>query len=973
MTDKTMRWIGFRGLGCGTLDGRHADEATNVYIGAEGVRKRNGYRQAAAFDGRVNAIVALRLGTHKGVLVYAGTHFFWKEDTVSAWQDITLSAANRYRVDPSVLQDRRIGVFAHDDRAYIVGCGDYLVLKYVGDSIELRRVEDEEDTYVPTTMAGIGCMSDETYVATTVDDQSVGVYFVKQNGVYTPVTLDADEYLPDPSLVYYRRVVTRRLGRKMEPANMLSSYRVNTLYGTDAAGATFSLDCDHIDVDSDTQIGIDVVENGQPVHYDVHARFTGDTRRTIVVGDDLSGKTLTVVEPTLTDVGTLRGGFAQIGVYELTATGGNMRWECSGKTATAWNTCALYVNTPTTRTLVATAARSNLLLPYVVQWVDDTITLPADFGVVDKIGTVAERAELTGTLPLLQSTITSGNADWGTLDYRNAQITFSRPTTPQGLADNITVRFKCRNNTFGAERIGQAKVGALYGVEGNNDRLFVGGADLYPTTDYYSESEDWTYFAPEGRTELGKQGQIAAYVKTGDLLLALLQGATDANAYWRRGVWAGEQAAVGDETFSVRYAVFGVVQTAVLPEVATPVGVGSVGSDVVYLAKDGLYRLVTNAYTDEKKARRMSGPIDDVAWGADAAAVVYDKRYLASTGKAVYVADSRYHLLCESESNYEWTVWDIADVCAWCTIDDALYFGTTDGRLCVFGDDWCDQTYRDAAAGQVYVDAAKSRLLFDAALGVSEGDEICFETNVYALWATPVDLSQSVVYVDSQTILHIYEGTTVYPVEAGVMGEPLIVCDVDWGKCCFGMKRANGAVYFVPNTLGGLLVNLKDSKVLLGAPDGDGYALCYAGGEEVTLYAEAPPIAPTARIVRRRPVRAVYAGETHALNTPDLSKVLTGVTVEVSSSLRGEATVSVRNSLSDGRQAVLGVGCLDFGWLDLGALSFDGDFPRSYTARLKLRFHYIQWKIESNNAGDLAIRGVCLRYRYLHPAKGVAE
>ena len=55
----------------------------------------------------------------------------------------------------SNLTNTRVQFFPDRDKVYIVGCGDYLVFGKYGANYELRRVANNEDTFVPTAVISI--------------------------------------------------------------------------------------------------------------------------------------------------------------------------------------------------------------------------------------------------------------------------------------------------------------------------------------------------------------------------------------------------------------------------------------------------------------------------------------------------------------------------------------------------------------------------------------------------------------------------------------------------------------------------------------------------------------------------------------------------------------------------------------------------------------------------------------------------
>lgn len=976
MTDRCVRWINMRGQ-ADVADGRHAEKAENVYLDRGVVRKRNGYRQTVKFDGAINGVFDVRIGGQAYVLVYAGTRFFLREkdreDCRENYRDITLSGAADYRVRLADLEDRPIAVYEHEDRAYVVGCGDYLVLKRVGDSVELRRVEDEEDTYVPTTAVGIRSETRYEYREATVDEDSVGVFYVRVGENYEKVDLDGETVTPQTGVTYYRRIELAQEGRKAEQPNMLTGWRKNTLYGTPAGTATYRLDAQHADPDGQVEIEVDREENGAVRHYSILSRRTGTMAREPVTGDDLSGVQLSLVHTSISGVESLHFLPSKIGFYEINASGGYLRWQSSSITSSGWNTAVLVLKTASAFQVVGVASRESIFADYTVTFYENSITFPSDFGVVSSIGDVFAQTEAFGTLPVLTSELLCGAEVWGEVDYRNATITFTEATTAPTDQDNIVVRYKYRDERYNAEKIGKGRVSVVYGVGGNRDRLFVSGEEKNAAVDYHSESGEWTYFAPDGYCKLSTSGTVATYLATHDGLLTVVKNGSGPNAFWRVGEWVTEQTEIDGDVYRTKRAVFALTRTATLPKPSADGTAGYLDSDVLYLAENGLYRVMTNALTDDKKAMRLSAPIEGVLFGEESRATVHDLRYYASNGREVFVGDSRYRLAMDSDSNYEWTKYAIEGVRVWYTSGDALSFGTVDGRLCTFGEDYEDVTFEDTEEGQLTVDASDGSVTFDEALAVEEGDEFYLNQSVYAVLATPLDVGDGCVYVDSEAILHVYEDEEVRLAIGGTLGDSVYVKDVDWGKCRFALADENGQAVAIAQGVTHVVCDLKGRKVTATAPEDCACGLKMADGSAVTVYGGALPSVLTARIVKRKPVCAVYASCANALDTPDITKVLKSVTVEVESRKDGKATLAVRTSLTQNEREIFGINALRYDWLDFAGFTFDGDFPRAYTVRCKARFHNLTWKIESNNAGDMAIRGVCLRYGYLQPAKGVSD
>lgn len=156
----------------------HSNRASNMrnFINEYGVnRKRNGWNELFRIediDGNaqpINGIFQFIKGKRKDLLVHAGNRIYRivKEGGEYSYEDITLSSTYLpAKVNPSILTNTRSQAFVNQGKCYIIGCGDYLVWGSwnEGKTYELRRVVNNEDTYIPTTTISIDddSISDDT-------------------------------------------------------------------------------------------------------------------------------------------------------------------------------------------------------------------------------------------------------------------------------------------------------------------------------------------------------------------------------------------------------------------------------------------------------------------------------------------------------------------------------------------------------------------------------------------------------------------------------------------------------------------------------------------------------------------------------------------------------------------------------------------------------------------------------------------
>lgn len=227
----------------------HSNRASNMqnFINEYGVnRKRNGWNELFRIEDEngnaqpINGIFQFIKGNRKDLLVHAGKRIYkiTKEKGQYSYEDITLSSTySPAKVDPSVLTNTRSQAFVNQGKCYIIGCGDYLVWGSwnEGETYELRRVVNNEDTYIPTTTISI-------------DDDSV-----------------SDD--------------TRG---NLDDVNLLSSLRKNQLLGRafkeGETSLTWTLDSGKVDEGSDLLIVLETMEGGSSVTYTIENNSSDKTK-----------------------------------------------------------------------------------------------------------------------------------------------------------------------------------------------------------------------------------------------------------------------------------------------------------------------------------------------------------------------------------------------------------------------------------------------------------------------------------------------------------------------------------------------------------------------------------------------------------------------------------------------------------------------------------------------------------------------
>lgn len=261
-------------------------------------------------------------------------------------------------------------------------------------------------------------------------------------------------------------------------------------------------------------------------------------------------------------------------------------------------------------------------------------------------------------------------------------VTFASPppVSPVDGRDNIFIRYS-KTSTENISYINKCTIITSYGYDGNNNRLFVTGNPDFPNVDWFSASEDGTYFPAENYTRVGFE-PIINYIKTNDGKLGIQKSLTDTDAtmYYRKSaLYAGE------EVFPIGE---GVKTIGCISKHAN----ANLLNDPLTLTDMGVYGVIGSSY-NEKFAMERSSFVKKRLLAEtnleNAIAITYQNKYYLAINDHVYVADSDYKSKIEGNASnfqYEWYYWDNCPVRIWFTFDGDLYFGTDDGQIVKFSE-----------------------------------------------------------------------------------------------------------------------------------------------------------------------------------------------------------------------------------------------------------------------------------------------
>lgn len=267
-----------------------------------------------------------------------------------------------------------------------------------------------------------------------------------------------------------------------------------------------------------------------------------------------------------------------------------------------------------------------------------------------------------------------------TADLAAGTITFTAApgVSPITGEDNVRVTFTKRI-TANENRIRKCKIYSFFGV-GNDNRIFVTGNDEYRNYDWCSESNDPTYFPDINYSIIGSDNSaIMGYLKQySDQVIIKESNDQDATLYLRSVSENND----GDVIFPVLQGLAGV-------GAVSKHCFGNLLDDNLFLAAEGVFGLDTSSVTLQKTTQNRSMYVNAKLTReqnlSEAYSTTWNGYYCVFINNKVYLADSKRRSSNQSSSfGYEWHYWDNVPARVAADIDGKLYFGTTDGRLCIF-------------------------------------------------------------------------------------------------------------------------------------------------------------------------------------------------------------------------------------------------------------------------------------------------
>lgn len=359
------------------------------------------------------------------------------------------------------------------------------------------------------------------------------------------------------------------------------------------------------------------------------------------------------------------------------------------------------------------------------------------------------------------------------IPYGTCNIVFNYNVVPDNT-DIHSISVKLSRYVGLADRINKCKFGIMYGLNNNNNRLFVSGNPTYPNIDYHtvasstlsddgvnalSANNSLTYFSDLSYSTLGgKVNTINGYAILGDGTMAILKtlSGVEPTIYFRKATSISEN--VTDINGNSYTKI-----TEQYPITVGAIGEGALGfdsienlnGDILMWSGNGVYgiELDSNVASSQRFAKRRSRLVDTVFTNytdselQNAATTVFNDKYFLCINSTCYIADARFPIKLEDdldgEFQYEWWKWDNVPARLFFHYNNQLWFCTSTGMLCCFENtNYIDTTYLELTSSDIcHVDGdgeLVNRFVINEAYissleEMSDNDNVQIERDLYAL------------------------------------------------------------------------------------------------------------------------------------------------------------------------------------------------------------------------------------------------
>lgn len=1001
---------GFKGLdtlsASVNVNAIHATEMQNL-ISRDGVNhKRFGWKTRFRIrDGngeflKIQGIFDFYIYSTSFLIVYAGKKFWLINKDKGDYIDVTTKSFSINKnndsiedvlpvnaenaVNSSMLNDVECKSFTNGNKVYFIGCGDYLVFsKWSNDKFEIRRVADNEDVYIPTTTENIGSeeygkhitritaeernLLSSTYYNTLFgvnelnyqeDKPSYLTYYLDNTGFDDlEVIIKSEQTTEDVVLRrttekgYYTKgdSVTKIITESTEITKNLSSE--NNVRRNWHENGILKPSC-FLAFRNDLFFDLIKMENGDSIALKI--RVVSDTR---VLYYTIEGISVSVRYPNQ----------CEASVYYRKKDGTDIYIDHCSNFSFDYSVNKPIFNKNTDTISVDSDFKCSFSIRY--EGSKDRL-----FQINSIISEVCYGSYLNEDSVVIKSGDYEGSyvSSTGKLSLKavKGKAGAYKPIVPD--VPNITVKFyrKIDSSIF------CNKTSCLFGLQGKADRLFI--VDKTGNTIRWSKDVDFTYFGEKSWCVCGTTDKrITGMDKLNDSTLLIVKeySPKEPSVY----VVVGKFLSKETEAETIDY-------VALFSPHGYQVGMGAVGEvinfngDCIMTCKDGLYAvsLGENMTVDSRyllhRSRQISNSLEKFDLSKAKCVSFNGKFYIYVGGKEqeCYVADNKYTASFDGDIqnavNYEWWRWTNIPVNVWGFVENELWFGTEDGQLCSFTENFYDEslTIFPSGKGLLYYDCEDIEDSCDCGKIIGFGFVNDIKYRKGDIFTPTCDFYGGI----TTDKLECVNGETRFylPLNDYLDGENIYIDNKEYAisknELYFSIQYDTklSEITFYRNYKNKPLILTEESVSLLQDSAGN-----YPIWSKVVSSGGLNPNQNdfSASLSHKEPVVSKWVSGAMDLGSRAYSKTLTHLVLTGEKDLANHLKYGLKTRFTTRYYSLLRANNdLDYTDLDMQSISLDSEFASSYTKKLNLRnVNFVMFYFLSDTPEDIALNSIEIEFK----------
>lgn len=429
-------------------------------------------------------------------------------------------------------------------------------------------------------------------------------------------------------------------------------------------------------------------------------------------------------------------------------------------------------------------------------------------------------------------------------------------------------------------------------------------------------------------------------------------------------------------------------------------GSGNLAGDKLFLSKNGVFGIIMNPNikSNERFARERSRLINPKltkeTYLENACAIVFDNRYYLSINGKCYIADARFRNQLKAEMDdtfsYEWWVWNNVNARIWFVSDNMLYFGTKNGQICVFDNNsYIDRYYEKIDNGGIMLDSESNSFVINALYNdiianLKDGDTLKLKEASNNIIASKVVLSSEIISVNKGVVKvdfdTFYEKVRFIENRQVYMNNNAswyyIVKNLDNENLSFELWKNGETLDTNLNTKDDISIKLNDIDVYIKNMDYENgtFQISNFIGDIYNVYSYQNVVLNIIGYFDiKKNVNALWLTPIFNLGTTEYSKNLHSITLTPESLVGGKIDFGFKTRANEGEFAVGGVSLLDFNDIDFTNFTFEtSTFAKSDTRKTNVKnFNFIQFYFKNDNDKDCVVNDLSITYSVGKINKGV--